>query len=63
MTKTFTGTVTSCTDIVNSDNKQVYTCTIEFPRRLTQDLIDVGASVGIFAENMEEDVLAVLEAF
>ena len=36
---------------------------IEFPRKLTQDLIDVGASVGVFAENVEDDVLAVLEAF
>jgi len=63
VTKTFTGTVTECQKIVNTDDKEIYECTVVFPRKLVPELIDVGASVGVFAENMIEDVDQVISAF
>ena len=61
--KTFTGTLTSCQKLIASGDKEVFECQIEFPRRLTPDIIDVGATIGIFPQNLSEDVEKVIRAF
>ena len=43
--------------------KEVYQVTVEYPRKIEKDKIDVGQSVAIFPQNREEDALRCVEAF
>lgn len=63
VTKTFTGTVNECVKIVDSGDKEIFECTVVFPRKLTSEIIDVGASVGVLPENLVEDVDQIIQAF
>ena len=61
--KTYTGTMKSCERIINTDDKEVYECVIQYPRKLVPEIIDVGASIGIIPQNIENEVNVVLKAF
>ena len=56
VTKTFTGRVTKCDQMVSLDDKEIYACQIEFPRKLTKQVIDIGASIAVFPQNSQNDV-------
>ena len=60
MVKTYTGTVTRCEKLVSDGDKEVYECQVEFPRKLTPQIIDIGASIGVIPQNMREDVEKVI---
>ena len=37
--------------------------TVEYPRKIEKDKIDVGQSVAIFPQNLDEDAMKCVEAF
>ena len=43
--------------------KEVYNVTVEYPRKIDKDKIDVGQSVAIFPQNQEKDAMKCVEAF
>ena len=55
--------MTSCEKLVSVEDREVFECQIEFPRKLTPQIIDVGASIGIFPQNLRDDVEKVIRTF
>ena len=43
--------------------KEVYHVSVEYPRKIDKDKIDVGQSVAIFPQNLDEDAMKCIEAF
>lgn len=66
---TFYGKITSV-QLLNPNSsqkyeggKEVFHVSVEYPRKIDKDKIDVGQSVAIFPQNLDEDAMTCVEAF
>ena len=62
-TKTYTGRLTQVISLAKSENKEVLEAVIDFPRRLTPQIVDAGSAIAVYPQNLPDEVDTVIVAF